>query len=280
MFITGIACIEDKETIDIINKNIQQFSQVFCDYIEPWGLVDISNNPVLQQTCDKQRRLNVMDDLKTPVVQSTHHPMVQYHNKVWYKNWVTCEICGTWTDTLKEQATDKIMVKSFKGFAWFMCSTQYSQSFCKYFVEDIVDQVLANAFELMLSRNMVCGYWFDLCRTNFYQALETSDWYDAVYENNPESADVKEQNKNNNFYDELYAKEQLGAPFKILWFSDLNLDLNYVYESSIQCLDVACCHYNDKPKSDDQKAGLFGNKNCNMPLDGFVRMIDAINSMN
>jgi hypothetical protein len=43
---------------------------------------------------------------------------------------------------------------------------------------------------------------------------------------------------------------------------------------------VACCHKSNIPDSDDQKAGLFGNKKCNMPLDGFVRMIDTINSLN
>jgi len=53
-----------------------------------------------------------------------------------------------------------------------------------------------------------------------------------VYSNNAESTEIKDQNKNNNYLDQLYAKQRQGAPFKILWFSDLNLDLNYVYESS------------------------------------------------
>jgi hypothetical protein len=97
--------------------------------------------------------------------------MVQYHNTVWYKNWVTCEVCSTWATTMKTLATDAHLVKSFKGFAWFTCSTQYSQSFCKYFIGDVVDHILDNAFELMLHPDMVCGYWFDFCRINFYKAL-------------------------------------------------------------------------------------------------------------
>ena len=126
----------------------------------------------------------------------------------------------------------------------------------------------------------MCGYYFDLCRTNFYKTLKTSDYYDTVYANNAESDDLKKQNENNNFLDGLYAKQRQGAPFKILWLSDLNIDLNYVYESSSQCLDLACCHKDNIPESDDQKAGLFGNKNCNLPLDGFVKMIDSINALN
>ena len=54
----------------------------------------------------------------------------------------------------------------------------------------------------------MCGYYFDLCRTNFYKTLKTSDYYDTVYANNAESDDLKKQNENNNFLDGLYAKQR------------------------------------------------------------------------
>ena len=170
-------------------------------------MVNINHSPALRRTCDNQKRQNVIQTLNTPIVES-HHPMVQSHNEIWYKNWLTCDICGTWATTLQTLVKDEHYVKSFKGLSWFACSTQYSQTFCKYFVGEIVDAVLDNAFTLLLNKNMMCGYYFDLCRTNFYKTLKTSDYYDTVYEKNKESDDLKAQNANNNFLDELYAKQK------------------------------------------------------------------------
>lgn len=65
-----------------------------------------------------------------------------------------------------------------------------------------------------------------------------------------------------------------------MWFSDLNIDINYVYESSTSCLDIACCHKDNVATSDSQKAPLFGHENCHMPIDGYIKMIDTINALN
>jgi hypothetical protein len=133
---------------------------------------------------------------------------------------VTCDICGSWATTFQTLAKDEHYVKSFKGFSWFVCSTQYSQTFCKYFVGDIIDGVLNNAFNLILHKNMLCGYYFDLCRTNYYKSIKTADYYDKVYLDNTETDDMKLVNDKNNFLDGLYSKQRNGAPFKILWVSD------------------------------------------------------------
>jgi len=53
--------------------------------------------------------------------------------------------------TFTTLAQKSYYVKAVKGFLWLSCAGQFSQSFCKAEVESAVDQVLLNAFDLMLS---------------------------------------------------------------------------------------------------------------------------------
>jgi hypothetical protein len=85
---------------------------------------------------------------------------------------------------------------------------------------------------------------------------------------------------NNDFYDKLYSEPKLSLPFKILWISDLDIDLNYVYESSIKCEDSSCCHAQNIPLTELDLAPLYGHTNCNLPIDGFYKMFDTLNALN
>jgi len=62
--------------------------------------------------------------------------------------------------------------------------------------------------------------------------------------------------------------------------SDVDIDLSYEVNKSTKCYDYSCCHRTDIPTSDSDKAGKYGNNKCNMPLDGFKKMIDTINKLN
>ena len=76
----------------------------------------------------------------TSIFDSTkyNHPFVQYHETIWYKNWMTCVICGTWVDTFETIAKESQYVKALQGFMWLSCSTQFPQNFCKFQVENFV----------------------------------------------------------------------------------------------------------------------------------------------
>ena len=71
-----------------------------------------------------------------------------------------------------------------------------------------------------------------------------------------------------------------AATFKVLWISDIELDLDYTVHSSNNCFDFACCHKKDKLNLDSEKANFYGDKNCYHSLAGYKRMIDAINYFN
>ena len=80
--------------------------------------------------------------------------------------------------------------------------------------------------------------------------------------------------------DSLYSNPSLSPNFKLLWLSDIDIDLNYVYESSNNCADASCCHAQNIPTNNLDLAPLYGHINCNLPIDGFYKMIDVLNAMN
>jgi len=128
----------------------------------------------------------------------------------------------------------------------------------------------------MLSKNFFCGYLLDLCETNYYMKLTTANYetYEVKLSEKPSSS------LSNSYLDNLYAQPGLSADFTVLWLSDMDIDLNYVYESSTICADTSCCHAQDIPLKELDLAPLYGHTNCNLPIDGFYKMIDSLNALN
>ena len=146
--------------------------------------------------------MNMIADNDRPVVMSSSHPIVESHRTLWYKNWLTCEVCNTWSATFQTIITDPHKVKAVKGFLWATCSVQYSQSFCKFFIGETVDLINTEAFQLVLNQNFICGYYFDLCTTNYYTALDTKTFIDKILEDRPD------ETINNNVLDGLYSTQR------------------------------------------------------------------------
>ena len=122
----------------------------------------------------------------------------------------------------------------------------------------------------MLSPTMVCGYLFDFCAETYYEMLTTKDFEELILADKPEIA------ANNSFIDHLYSLSNPSTNypfFRVLFFSDFEIDMNYTTNSSIS----EGCHGNATESLVDQ-APLNGTKKCYMPLEGFKRMVDIINS--
>ena len=84
----------------------------------------------------------------------------------------------------------------------------------------------------------------------------------------------------NDLYDKEFSETVNPATFSFLFFSDIDIDPNYVAEtSSINCYEKSCCHAGDNALSDYDRAPTYGHKNCNMPLEGFKKMIDTIEAL-
>lgn len=128
----------------------------------------------------------------------------------------------------------------------------------------------------MLSQNYFCGYLFDLCTSNYYTELTTLDYETSTIVMSEKPADTLD----NNFLDTLYSRNVLSPPFKILWFSDIDIDMNYVYESSTNCPDASCCHSQNIAMNELELAPRFGHINCNLPIDGFYKLFDTLNALN
>jgi len=65
----------------------------------------------------------------------------------------------------------------------------------------------------------------------------------------------------NDAIDAIYdiANPSINPPvFRILWLSDVNLDMNYVEGASTSCYDESCCHDTPANLADDLKAPTYG----------------------
>ena len=87
----------------------------------------------------------------------------------------------------------------------------------------------------------------------------------------------------NDAIDKIYAYSNPmtnPAMFRILFISDIDLDWNYKVNASTSCYDAACCHEMEDELADELKAPLYGTTKCNLPLNGFKKMVDTINKLN
>lgn len=131
----------------------------------------------------------------------------------------------------------------------------------------------------MLSQDFVCGFTFDLCATNYYTELTTEDYRSSKLTGKPNDINTV----NNAYLDSLYtlSNPKLNPPtFRILWMSDLDIDLNYKVGSSTKCFDYSCCHDGIPAANPAEAAPLYGDQKCNMPLEGFKKMMSTINALN
>lgn len=178
-----------------------------------------------------------------------------------------------WVGVLQTRINLPQNIKAMKGFLWFMCVTQESELYCKTLIDENVDLIYSEIFNLMLSPTMVCGYLFDLCETSHYELLSTKAYQNITLIDKPELV------ANNSFLDMLYQKSNPSTfppTFRVLFFSDFEIDMQYVTNSSIS----GGCHGNTTDVGDADKAPRNGTKKCNMPIEGFKRMIDVLNEYN
>lgn len=140
--------------------------------------------------------------------------------------------------------------------------------------------IKVDIFKLMLHKNFVCGYIFTFCTTkesDTYTQMFTKDWIDQKLAAKPAT------DSTNDFLDKIYdASNPSSNPptFKILWMTDLNLDANYACGSSRDCGDYSCCHANYPADHDMDQARKYGEKTCNMPLEGYKKMMAILNTLN
>ena len=66
--------------IEAVDENLVKISEIFCDYVQPFNMINASDIPHLEKTCDNQRRKNVVSNFKSkevhPIVAAENHPVV------------------------------------------------------------------------------------------------------------------------------------------------------------------------------------------------------------
>lgn len=106
-----------------------------------------------------------------------------------------------------------------------------------------IDLIKVDIFQLLLEKQFACGYFFQLCSQYPYEQLVTEKW-------EAEKLASKTPLENKNLYlDSLYAVKNLTTTSevtRILWLSDVHLDLKYKEGSSSECKNYRCCHEGDE----------------------------------
>lgn len=97
----------------------------------------------------------------------------------------------------------------------------------------------------MLSQDMVCGYYFNLCGGTVGDVYYTQDTSAAYRTEVLNGAPLASGVSTNDALDGQYsAVNPSGTTFNIMWLSDPEIDQSYSVGSAKNCNDHACCHSN------------------------------------
>ena len=71
-------------------------------------------------------------------------------------------------------------------------------------------------------------------------------------------------------------REVLKDPIKVAMITDLHIDPHYVTGASNKCVSNGNCCKTGTPGSDEDRAGRWGDYNCDLPNDTFLSMIKYV----
>jgi len=109
--------------------------------------------------------------------------------------------------------------------------------------------------------------------------LDPQDYITKMLSDKPES--ITDDNYVNALYDSIASdpNRESRPTIKIVQFTDIHLDLQYVSGTSNICAYVICCRaINGHPSNKTQQAGPLGSYGCDVPIDTLTTMGEFINS--
>jgi sphingomyelin phosphodiesterase len=90
---------------------------------------------------------------------------------------------------------------------------------------------------------------------------------------------IQDDNYLNNLYGSLGQSTENRKTLKMVQFTDLHVDLEYVEGSAIDCGNIICCREDGGfPTDPSNQAGPYGNYYCDIPPKLFHSMGDYIKS--
>lgn len=111
--------------------------------------------------------------------------------------------------------------------------------------------------------NYFCEVEIPACNHNKYEILERDSYAEKVLEDKPDI--IKDNNFINNLYDEIQEDLDAGVEREtilVYHFSDFHWNMDYTEGANNDCGEIVCCKSDQAAKTDEQKAGKWGDYKC------------------
>lgn len=159
-----------------------------------------------------------------------------------------------------------------------ICSSELDFWVCRGFVNSLAPVIIQNLEALIATPQYICTELVSVCEQKYYDDLDPTQYVKEMLADKPAVI------ANDSFVDDLY-QEIANDPnranrttLKIVQFTDIHLDLEYVSGTSKTCDMVICCRQvNGHPSNASDQAGPLGSYGCDVPIDTLTTMGEFIN---
>lgn len=123
--------------------------------------------------------------------------------------------------------------------------------------------VMVNLKTKTFEPNFFCEVEIPACNHNKYEILERDAYAEKVLADKPDI--IKDNNFINNLYDEIQEDLDAGVEREtilVYHFSDFHWNMDYTEGTSNDCGEIVCCKPGQAAKTDEEKAGKWGDYKC------------------
>lgn len=193
---------------------------------------------------------------------------------------VGCFGCKAVIWTLSTLILNPTGIKFFESVTYLGCSLfLFSRDQCQIISDAYVGMVMENLAIKTFEPNYFCEILLPVCKPNNYELLSTESYTRRILSDKPDF--IKDNNYINNLYKEIEDDRKAGRERETMLmyhFSDLHWNLEYHEGTNNDCGAIVCCTPNSpQPKTEAQKAGKWGDYNCDANPKVFQQLKYSIN---
>lgn len=186
-----------------------------------------------------------------------------------------CWIVGQVVDSLVQYNTFTNLVETA---AIGICNQELDFWVCRGFVNSLAPVIIQNLETLIATPQYICTEFVSACEQKYFNDLDPAQYVKSMLADKPDLI------ANDSYVDDLYQQisndpnKDKRNTLKIVQFTDIHLDLDYVSGTSNQCDMVICCRkVNGYPANKSLQAGPMGSYGCDVPVDVLTTMGEYVN---
>ena len=169
------------------------------------------------------------------------------------KDKMGCNMCHSVIDLVDNVISNGVVDAIIETLLINKCNDFVDRTICAGFVRGLGDVVIANAVAFELSSAFLCENVFTFCDPTSYVLQDEFEFINRVLADKPQDVVADD------FIDKLYVQIEAAATprktIKMLQFTDLHLDLDYVTGTAKRCSEILCCRaYDNEPVDPSNQA--------------------------